>query len=283
MHLLDDDDEHTASLKGRHVPKPKPPPKLKASPQRFIDHKEHRRRRKAQKKMFRHHRHFFRHALRAVFKDLPQPVQDRPWLSLAASLAFFAGMLAFVRRIIIESEESSKTRAHKKSDFDRWHPRAAAALPSWSAAALPPTVKKAAQRGEAPPVLQWLAANKPDARDASGRTALHWAAVHGHSELARSLVAGGCSPDAADSSGDTPLHAAADAGAAASVRALLDAGADATRRNAAGATAADLAAAKGNHGCARLVQRREREMAGSGFALAGDHLRSRGRAVDDAV
>lgn len=71
----------------------------------------------------------------------------------------------------------------------------------------------------------------PDAtRDARGNTALHLAAIHGHSEVARVLVDAGASTEAAVTSGAdeglTPLRLAAERGHLATVRVLLAAGAD---------------------------------------------------------
>ena len=40
IHLTDDDDEHTAIAKGRHIPAPKPPPPPKVEPPRHHHHKE---------------------------------------------------------------------------------------------------------------------------------------------------------------------------------------------------------------------------------------------------
>lgn len=71
----------------------------------------------------------------------------------------------------------------------------------------------------------------PDAtRDARGNTALHLAAIHGHSEVARLLVDAGASTEAAVTSGEneglTPLRLAAERGHLSTVRVLLAAGAD---------------------------------------------------------
>lgn len=67
-------------------------------------------------------------------------------------------------------------------------------------------------------------------RDARGNTALHLAAIHGHSEVARALVDAGASTEAAVTRGEneglTPLRLAAERGHLSTVRVLLAAGAD---------------------------------------------------------
>ena len=45
-----------------------------------------------------------------------------------------------------------------------------------------------------------------DARDADGRTPLHWSAYKGHADCARLLLALGASPRSPDSERATPLH-----------------------------------------------------------------------------
>ncbi|KAH8059097.1 hypothetical protein JL722_5651 [Aureococcus anophagefferens] len=259
IHLTDDDDEHTAIAKGRHIPAPKPPPPPKVEPPRHHHHKEQRKQRKANKKMS----------------------------TLGAAGGFFGVvflLLYWLRKLIIESEEKATVKA-KKKDFNRWDPRAGGAGAAWSKGALPPSVKKAAQRGERGAVLQWAqGGGDANARDADGKTALHHACNHGHAELARSLVESGCSPDAADAGGETPLHCAAKAGSASAVRVLLDAGADVSAETSKGReTPAMLAGTAGNHGCARLIQRREREMTSNAAAGETTVLRRAGKGCGDAT
>ena len=284
IHLTDDDDEHTAIAKGRHIPAPKPPPPPKVEPPRHHHHKEQRKQRKANKKMYRHHRHIFGHALNHMYRDLPTPVQEHPWASLGGFFGVVFLLLYWLRKLIIESEEKATVKA-KKKDFNRWDPRAGGAGAAWSKGALPPSVKKAAQRGERGAVLQWAqGGGDANARDADGKTALHHACNHGHAELARSLVESGCSPDAADAGGETPLHCAAKAGSASAVRVLLDAGADVSAETSKGReTPAMLAGTAGNHGCARLIQRREREMTSNAAAGETTVLRRAGKGCGDAT
>lgn len=74
-----------------------------------------------------------------------------------------------------------------------------------------------------------------ETKDARGNTALHLAAIHDHSEIARVLVDAGASTEAAVSSGVneglTPLRLAAERGHLSTVRVLLEAGADANAKD----------------------------------------------------
>eukprot|EP00741_Cyanophora_paradoxa_P021259 tig00021348_g20519.t1 len=65
-----------------------------------------------------------------------------------------------------------------------------------------------------------------NAADGDGRTALHLAALHGHGEVVRSLLASEAlrDPDARDAAGRTALHLAAAAGHAPTVQALVSGG-----------------------------------------------------------
>lgn len=93
-------------------------------------------------------------------------------------------------------------------------------------ACLPP-LTAAAAAGDAAAVSALLAAGaKPDASDADGATALHWAADAGTVAAVRALLAGGAAVDAVDGDGATPLMYAALRGHADAATALLDAGAD---------------------------------------------------------
>ncbi|EHA8586976.1 putative signal recognition particle 43 kDa protein, chloroplastic [Cocos nucifera] len=83
----------------------------------------------------------------------------------------------------------------------------------------------------------------PDAEDADGRTALHFAAGLGSEECIQMLAAAGADVGRAERAGGglTPLHVAAGYGQAAAVRALLEAGADAAAVDGRGRTALELA------------------------------------------
>ncbi|XP_019705414.1 probable signal recognition particle 43 kDa protein, chloroplastic [Elaeis guineensis] len=83
----------------------------------------------------------------------------------------------------------------------------------------------------------------PDAEDADGRTALHFAAGLGSEECIRMLAAAGADVGRAERAGGglTPLHVAAGYGQAAAVRALLEAGADVAAVDGRGRTALELA------------------------------------------
>ncbi|XP_020681715.1 probable signal recognition particle 43 kDa protein, chloroplastic, partial [Dendrobium catenatum] len=81
----------------------------------------------------------------------------------------------------------------------------------------------------------------PNAEDADGRTALHFAAGLGSEECIKVLAEAGVSVDQRDGAGLTPLHMAAGYGRAGAVRALVEAGADAEAEDQRGRTALDLA------------------------------------------
>ncbi|KAJ8604153.1 hypothetical protein CTAYLR_008572 [Chrysophaeum taylorii] len=170
----------------------------------------------------------------------------------------------------------------KRGDFNRWDPRAGSA-PSFSSTALPPTVKRACQRGDREAVLQWLGSADADARDSDGRTALHHAAMFGHAELARALLENAASPDLPDVNGQAPLHAAAHAGSASAVRVLLDAGADVKLEDHTAQTPLLIAQSAGNHGCARLIQRRERAISKAVPEDAAKNLHLRHNKLDDTL
>ncbi|XP_008798224.4 probable signal recognition particle 43 kDa protein, chloroplastic [Phoenix dactylifera] len=87
------------------------------------------------------------------------------------------------------------------------------------------------------------AARDPDAEDADGRTALHFAAGLGSEECIRLLAAAGADVGRPERAGGglTPLHAAAGYGQAVAVRALLEVGADPGAVDGRGRTALELA------------------------------------------
>jgi hypothetical protein len=69
-----------------------------------------------------------------------------------------------------------------------------------------------------------------------GFTPLHYAAIHGHAEIARMLIKNKCSVDARDSANRTPLHHAASKGHVEVARVLLSAGAEIEAQDADGDT-----------------------------------------------
>lgn len=111
------------------------------------------------------------------------------------------------------------------------------------------TLFYAAQKGKTQRVARLLATKKgkaeADHRDSSpegaGKSALAWAARHGHVDVAQLLIAAGCSPNVPDHGGNTALHHAAGWSSASSVRLMLEGGANKRSVNVNGLTAADLA------------------------------------------
>eukprot|EP00927_Polykrikos_kofoidii_P038930 TRINITY_DN33384_c0_g1_i1.p1 TRINITY_DN33384_c0_g1~~TRINITY_DN33384_c0_g1_i1.p1 ORF type:complete len:433 (+),score=59.25 TRINITY_DN33384_c0_g1_i1:161-1300(+) len=84
--------------------------------------------------------------------------------------------------------------------------------------------------------------------DPSGNTALHWGALHGHTEIVARLLDGGAPISAADIRGWTPLHVAAGRGHSAAVGLMLARGSSSScTQNLDGATARDVAAAAMTH------------------------------------
>jgi uncharacterized protein len=111
-----------------------------------------------------------------------------------------------------------------------------------------PVVADAAMRGDAAAVRSALA-QRADVNipQGDGMTALHWAAEHGDSALAATLVRARANVKATTRIGGyTPLHLASKSGMSGVVKVLLAAGADANAGTASGATPLHLAAAGGN-------------------------------------
>ena len=65
-----------------------------------------------------------------------------------------------------------------------------------------------------------------NSKDNRGWSPLHWAALYGHTDIARFFIDKGAEVNAKDKNGCTPLHWAAKKGHADIVRILLNAGAD---------------------------------------------------------
>ena len=75
----------------------------------------------------------------------------------------------------------------------------------------PPDIWEAARLGDGQRVLKYLSAGtEVNQRDATGATALHWAAMGGHDDVVKQLIDTEADVNAAESgSGMTPLHGAA--------------------------------------------------------------------------
>lgn len=93
-----------------------------------------------------------------------------------------------------------------------------------------------------------------NAQDGTGMTPLHLAAVFGYTEVAGLLFAKGASVAMADDFGDTPLHSAAMHGRLPMIERLMDWGGDRTIRNNEGLTPAALARKYGHDDAAALIE-----------------------------
>ena len=65
-----------------------------------------------------------------------------------------------------------------------------------------------------------------NSKDKSGRTPLHWAALYGHTDIARFFIDKGADVNTTDDEGYNPLHLAAKEGNSDTVKVLISAGAD---------------------------------------------------------
>ena len=92
-----------------------------------------------------------------------------------------------------------------------------------------------------------------DARSDSGDTALLWAAIKNHVEIATVLLEAGADKEAKDSDGYTALHWAALQGHLGCARLLVEAMADVSKQNKEGKTALDVARRKGHAACVALL------------------------------
>jgi hypothetical protein len=92
-----------------------------------------------------------------------------------------------------------------------------------------------------------------DALDEHGWSALHWAAIRGHHDVAMALLDAGARADVVGADGGTPLHWAAHHDDVELVRRLLEAGSPLERANRWGRTALHVAARRGCVGVARLL------------------------------
>ncbi len=113
----------------------------------------------------------------------------------------------------------------------------------------------AAKRGDGHAVhrLLQLDPSVVSATDASGYTALHWAAIRGHWRIVSELVAAGAPVNSVGADGGTPLHWACHHDRPDMVALLLDAGADVSVANRWGRTALHVAARRDCRGVAALL------------------------------
>lgn len=117
------------------------------------------------------------------------------------------------------------------------------------AADSPASLADAAEDKDWPRVFTLLEAkNDPNAVQADGATALHWAAFHDAADVAQKLLAAGAKADAANRYGVTPLALACTNGSEALVGGLLEAGADANTVQQGGETVLMTAARTGKTG-----------------------------------
>jgi uncharacterized membrane protein YfcA len=98
----------------------------------------------------------------------------------------------------------------------------------------------------------------PRARTKNGETALHLAALHPDPALADLLLAARADPRAANANGETPLHWAALSGHIVVAQRLLTRGADPRAKSRKGETARDYARREGHPEIARLLERAEK-------------------------
>ncbi len=87
-----------------------------------------------------------------------------------------------------------------------------------------------------------------------GHSALHWATLHGDTEMMKTLLKAGADPNVRDRDGNTPLHRAACVFKTDLVNILLDADADLTVKNNAGKTPFNLARERRWGNVAKLLQ-----------------------------
>ncbi|WP_412026538.1 ankyrin repeat domain-containing protein [Deinococcus yunweiensis] len=106
---------------------------------------------------------------------------------------------------------------------------------------------EAATTGDAPRVQSLLRAGADvNAADATGRTALTWAALGDHVAVARALIGAGADPDRQDAQRNNALLVTGETGSVAMLREVLRARPDLTRTNRFGGTALIPAADRGH-------------------------------------
>jgi len=130
-----------------------------------------------------------------------------------------------------------------------------AATAAASAPVPPEEVVAAAKVGDTERVRMFLDRDPTavSACDGSGWSALHWAAIRGHHDVAMMLVGSGAPVDVVGADGGTPLHWAAHHDDVELVERLLDRGAPLDHANRWGRTALHVAARRGCAGVARLL------------------------------
>ncbi len=115
-----------------------------------------------------------------------------------------------------------------------------------------------------------LTAERINARNTKGYSALMLAAYNGNVEVARFLLDRGADPDSADLTGSTVLMGAAFKGDLAIVRMLIDAGARVEARNARNQSALDFANMFGRADVARFLKsQKQSEKFGLADVLSG--------------
>ena len=109
-------------------------------------------------------------------------------------------------------------------------------------------VADAAERGDIETVVSLLRQGADvNAAQGDGMTALHWAAMNGHAELASVLLYAGAASEATTRLGGyTPLHLASRIGKAEAIAALVEQGADVSATTSTGAMPLHLAASSGD-------------------------------------
>ena len=153
----------------------------------------------------------------------------------------------------------------RSSDGKASRPRAA--LPAFdveggsssggSAKVLHPSIAQAAKVADVATLRQWMSDERcvvDAALAATGATALHAAAQHGHANVIRLLLDGGADALVVDAELRTPLHLVALAGHGLCVKALLDAGADPEGKDGKGASPLALAEQARHMGTARMMR-----------------------------
>jgi ankyrin repeat protein len=97
-----------------------------------------------------------------------------------------------------------------------------------------------------------------DARSNKGKTALHYAAANGHSEVIKTLLEGGATVDVRDRDGHTPLMLAANYGCNSCVGFLVEYGGDPNAKTLCGNTALTYAETNNHPDTLELLKKMQR-------------------------